>query len=98
MIITETNYADYLFLLTPNESAASFDRVLQNQGLVPQETEYSAYRQGLSAVEKSESEYSIFLEMYDNTDIMEHPMYVDTFLAIGYDLDSSCKRKKGTPH
>jgi hypothetical protein len=98
MNITEQNYADYLFVLTPIEAAASFDRVRNEQGVTVQEMDYADYRESISNQAKTESEYLVFSNLYDRINASVHPLYVDSFLAIGYDLDSSCKRKKGTPH
>lgn len=100
MNITETNYADYLFLLTPNEAAESFDRVRNEQGISEQEIDYADYRESISNEAKTESEYEIFSNLYDRINSSLHILYFDAFLAIAnYNLTMGCQRKKApNPH
>jgi hypothetical protein len=98
MNIQEQNYANYLFnLADPFLVADSWDNIISSYPVDPQETNFLEYR--INLVNKEESDYAIFSDLFDRINISIHPLYETEFDAIGYSLGNLCQRKKAPkPH
>jgi hypothetical protein len=98
MNIEEQNYADYLFnLADPFFVADSWDNIITSEPIDQQEIDFLDYR--LTVVDREESDYAIFSNLFDRINNSIHSLYEAEFDAIGYTLHSKCQRKKApTPH
>lgn len=90
----EQAYADYLFPLTPQEAAQSWDRIITHVPTQPQEVDYHNYLDTLNEPSKEVSIYLVFCDLYDRINISIHPLYEVEFENVGYSLAPPCKKRK----
>jgi hypothetical protein len=99
MNIQEQNYSNYLFTIgDPAMVARSWVNVIQAAPTTPEEVDYYNFWFSLSPMDKEESEYLIFSDLFDRVPI-QHAAYNLEFEIIGYSLSGLCQRKKAPkPH
>ena len=105
MNIQELNYHNYILPLTsqyngPDLVSDSWNDIVSNTPLSIEEIDYHAYYSSLSPLDREDSAYEIYSNLYDILAPTEahHEMYEVAFMNHRNSL-AICKRKKApTPH